>query len=275
MKKQSNFRALMALVAMGVVFVSCTNVDNPYNTTTPDGKYVMVTDSSVSSTSGATRVICWEHDAEGRFVKEIMTTYAPDGTIDRRVDNYTYSSGLITVSETFNDEAPQIFYYRLNDKGLVEKYEEASGENVLNYEYNADGYLVAITGSLMDIDIDDTFVWKNGDIVSHHADFGVVNYSMNNYEVNFPYLLPCYGYHETALSQMGYYGKATRHLMSKCVTEAQTGVKSGNDISTFDYVVRGGLVVEFAVTEVATLTNGDESKNYSSAERHYLKWKKL
>ena len=95
------FAAILAICCASV-FTACTNVDNPYDTAPSDGKYVMLKDSIVFS-DGKKLIKNWEYDAGGKVVKETYTNYYTDGTTDQQLNNYTYSTNLITSQVTLSN----------------------------------------------------------------------------------------------------------------------------------------------------------------------------
>ena len=269
MKKQSIFGALMSLVAMGVVFVSCTNVDNPYTPATPEAKYVVVKDSVVGS-NGSVRVSSVELDAEGKAVKETLTYYNEDGTADQNVGVYTYGRDLITYELTQSDGTTSTANFWLNDKGLVERYEDASYGVDVRFGYSDDGHVEKISTD----DYADSFVWQNGDVISRTYGDLFASYILTDYEIDFPFLMP-YDIYDIVLSQYGYFGKATRHLISKLFYEVEdeNGYESGSQ--SFEYVVRNGLVKEFTNTIENVFTENGANESVIYIEHHYLTWKKL
>ena len=274
MKKQSNFLALMALAAMGVMFVSCTNVDNPYNVTTPDGKYVLVKDSIVS-TDGGSKVAVWEYDAQGRVTKETFVNNNPDGTSLQEVSTYTYSQNLITRETLRNGVDPSFAYFYLNSKGLIERFKyEASGYDCI-FKYDDDDRVMTCT----EAGHSDTVVWKNGDVEKYVAVVNTTSHAMiytsSHYEVNFPYLMPYLLHMDNALSPMGLFGKATRHLISNIHFEAASDGKSATHNESYSYVVRSGLVMEFIVDIDDLYTENGETEEEKMTHHHYFTWKKL
>ena len=273
MKKQFNFRGLMALVALGVVFVSCTNVDNPYNVTTPDGKYVLVRDS-VTISNGESQLLAWEYDAEGRMAKETADFHYPDGTSDHIVSTFTYGENLITRKSVKNDETTYFAYFYLNSKGLVERLKDELWEADCSYKYDDDDHVILLTEDKYK----DSIEWQNGDVVKfvgNSAHKETFYFTPSRYEVDFPYLMPYLIHTDNTLSPLGFFGKATRHLVSNIHFELKTDDKSGylnNDVS---YVVRGGLVMEFTADINELYTENGETEDNSRVEHHYLTWKKL
>lgn len=272
MKKQSNFLALMALVAVGVVFTSCSNVDNPYNVTPPDGKYVLVKDS-ITSPDGELQMYVWEYDAEGKMAKETSDFHHSDNTSDHIVSTFTYSENLITRKSVKNDETTYFAYFYLNSKGLVERIKDELWECECSYKYDDDDHFMLCLE-----DDRDSLVWKNGDAVSYvinGAEGGIINFTSSPYEVDFPYLMPFLPFGDSALSPKGFFGKATRHLISNLHFEHEADGKSGYLNGDFSYVVRGGLVVEFTADIDEFYTENGETEDYSRIEHHYLTWRKL
>ena len=266
MKKQSIFCALMSLMAMGVS-TSCTNVDNPYAPTTPDTKYVVVKDSVITS-DGDVYVYDTEFDAEGKAVKETYTYYYEDGTTDQEVCCFTYGPDLITGEETLSDGTTSYAYFRLNSKGLVEHYERASYGIDVRFKYSDDGHVNLVSTP----EFSDSLVWKDDDVVSWIYKDRAVDYVMTDYEIDFPFLMPFDGY-DTVLSQLGYFGKPTRHLVSKLAYESEDENGYNRASQSFDYVVRNGLVMEFTMSAEAVSTAKDLNESY--IVHHYLTWKKL
>ena len=269
MKKQSIFFALMSLVAMGVAFTSCTNVDNPYNPTPSDGKYVMAKDSVVY-TSGDVHVKNWEYDDEGNMVKETIDYCYADGTTDQVVSTYTYTPGLITCNATYLNGDTRLFYYRLNDKGLIEQYESVTDEMVHDYKYDDDGHMIWYSedGS------DETITWKNGDVEKYDYGYGVTYFSWTNYEINFPYLIDFVGCYDDILAYMGYFGKATRHLMAGFNYDIEGEGYSERRVDNYSYVVLGGLVKEFATASHIVAVDGESNYVEDFGEHHYITWQK-
>lgn len=273
MKQKSIFRVLMALMVMGVVSASCTNVDNPYNNTAPDGKYVAVGDSVITS-AGLKRLAVWEYDAEGRMAKETADFYYSDGTTEHQVSTFTYSQNMITRKTVKNDAEITFAYFYLNSKGLVERYKDEMGAWDCSFEYD-DNDCVA---NCIEDGLKDSVIWKNGDVVSYigggndpYASF----FTSSSYEVNFPYLMPYLLHMDSALTLMGFFGKATRHLISNIRTE---GVYEGKDLSRnmdFSYVVQNGLVKEFILDINESYTANGETEKFTSTQHHYFTWKKL
>ena len=272
MKKQSKFLALMALVAVGVVFTSCSNVDNPYNVTPPDGKYVLVKDS-ITGSDGELQMYVWEYDAEGKMAKETFDFHHSDNTSDHIVSTFTYSENLITRKSVKNDETTYFAYFYLNSKGLVERIKDELWECECSYKYDDDDHVMLCLE-----DDRDSLVWKNGDAVSYvinAAEGGIINFTSSPYEVDFPYLMQFLPFGDNALSPMGFFGKATRHLISNLHFEHEADGKSGYLNGDYSYVVRGGLVVEFTADIDEFYTENGETEDYSRIEHHYLTWRKL
>ena len=269
MKKQSIIFALMSLVALGVVFASCANSDNPYIPTTPDGKYVMVKDSVVYS-NGDIIIKNWEYDAEGKVVKEILSSCYADGTTDQSVNNYTYTPDLITSEVSYTSGDTKIFYLRLNNKGLVEQLEDVSENLVYNYKYDDGDRIIwhSENGS------DESITWKYGDVEKYDYGYGVTYYSWTNYKNNFPYLTVHVDYYDDILAQMGYFGKPTRHLVSEFHYDIEDDDYSAHGRHDFSYVVLGGLVMEFTQAyDIVVVDNGVKTNDDSSIH-HYITWEK-
>ena len=273
MKKQSNFLALMALVAVGVVFTSCSNDDNPYNVTPPDGKYVLVKDS-ITSSDGVLQKRVWEYDAEGKMAKETSDIHYSDNTSDHIVSTFTYSENLITRKSVKNDETTYFAYFYLNSKGLIERIKDELWEYDCSYRYDDDDRVMLC----IEDEDRDSIVWKNGDVVRYVDDDSageIAYFTSSPYEVDFPYMMPFLPYIDNAISPMGFAGKATRHLISNMHSEYETdgmSVYLNNDLS---YVVRGGLVVEFTADIDELYTENGETEGNSCIVHHYLTWRKL
>ena len=274
MKKQFIFGALMALVAMGVVFASCTNVDNPYNTTTPEGKYVMLQDSTVAS-FGDKRIINWEYDAKGRMAKETVDYYADDTSV-HYVSTFTYSQNMITREMVTSNGETDVAYFYLNSKGLVERYVWKLYGIDCGYEYDDDDRIMIYTdndGGRVSV------VWDNGDVViesetKDDSDSHTAYYTSTDYEVNFPYMMPYLNPLDTALTPMGCFGKSSRHLISNYNYVYEANGHSVHCSNTCSYVVRNGLVMEFSVDVNEVVTTNGESEEISYIEHHYLTWEK-
>ena len=270
--KQSNFFALTSLVAMGVMFVSCTNVDNPYNTTPPDGKYVLVKDSVVDS-SGDSRVDVWEYDAQGRMAKETTSYRHSNGSSDKTVTTFTYSENLITRKAVKNDETPSFGYFYLNSKGLVERYIDETMKIDCSYEYdNDDRIMTSIEDGRKN-----NVVWDNGDVVKavEDGDDGITFYfASSNHEVNFPMYMPYLSQWDSALSIMGLFGKAPRHLISRVQFESASDGKTQKYNEVIEYDLSNGLVTKIKFDIEDVVTRNGEIEDYSHIEYHYLTWKK-
>lgn len=273
MKQKSIFRALMALVALGVVFVSCTNADNPYNTTAPDGEYVLVKDSASSST-GDSQISVWEYDAEGRVVKETIDFYYSDGTSDHDVNTFTYSQNLITRETVRNGVETYSAYFYLNSKGLVESVKDELWDKDCGFEYDDDDRIMVCSES----DHRDSVVWKNGDVekyIAFGADDKAICFTPSRYEVNFPYVMPYLVYTDTSLTQIGVFGKTTRHLISNMHHESEKDGNTAYFNHDYSYVVQNGLVMEFTDDVNEWYSENGETKDFSRIEHHIFTWKKI
>ena len=270
MKKQSIYGALIAMVAMGAAFVSCTNVDNPYNPTPSDGKYVMSQDSVVY-TNGDVYIKNWEYDDEGNMVKETINYCYADGTTDQVVGTYTYTPDLITSKATYLNGDTDVFYYRLNDKGLIEQLENATTGDIGKYNYSDDNRII----SYSEDESKHTVTWKNGDVAEYDNHIGIAYFSYTNYEVNFPYLIYYVGLIDDILAQMGYFGKAPRHLLSNFVYDVEDVEGYSEHYSNdYSYVVLDGLVMEYTETCDDVITLDGETDDQSFVRHHYIKWEK-
>ena len=270
--KQSNFFALTSLVAMGVMFVSCTNVDNPYNTTPPDGKYVIVKDSVVDS-SGESRVDAWEYDAQGRVTKETTSYRHSNGSSDKTVTTFTYSQNLITRKLVANDEKITFGYFYLNSKGLVERYIDEEMEIDCSYEYDDNDRITKCIEDGRKTNV----VWDNGDVVKtvEDGDDGITNYfASSNHEVNFPMYMPYLSQWDTALSIIGFFGKAPRHLFSRFYFESKSDGKTQKYNEVIEYDLSNGLVTKIKFDIEDVVTRNGEIEDYSHIEYHYFTWKK-
>ena len=272
MKQKSIYGALMALMVMGVVFASCTNADNPYNTTAPDGKYVMTKDSTVYS-NGDSRLVTWEFDAEGKMVKESADYHYPDGSYLQIINTFTYSENLITRQTVTSKDENSLSYFYLNSKGLIERFIDEEGLET-RYEYDDNDRIVMTSEDGKR----DLVAWENDDVVrfevNTYGDGSVINYTSSDQEVYFPYLISYLLNLDTAMTPIGLFGKATRHLVSTMHLEKESGGNSVYLHDDFSYVVRNGLVMEFIANTDQRYTIDGESTDKSLAEHHYLYWEK-
>lgn len=273
-----------AAVFAAAMFSGCAENDNPIDVPTPDKHYVLVKDSVVSDEDGfdgTYSLLEREYDAKGRCTRCTAKGVRMDELVE--VVTYDYTYGDDVIKETMfrknlrtNKYFSADYEFALNEQGLVKAYETNAIQ--VYYEYDNLGQISKRdNGSVV-------FYWKDGDLEKTVIDYGdgmpaYETCEYTDYTIDFPAMMPFLLTYNSDLSLAGYYGKATRHLISR-----RTRVTPPSELMpytekttiNYTYVIKDGRVAEFT-QELKTILYDDTqtAEGYSTFGHHYLTWKAI
>ena len=243
---------LAAILICGTsVFTACN--DNSDNPVPAKKKYRLVQRKEVVEETGVYYITDYSYDDQGRLASFVRYVHKPqlgDGTYVEGKITYTYEDHCI-IERHLNSN--YIYYYTLNDDGLIVKAQPASIEDGVettgypDYLQYKDGRILSIEDTnakhltVFHYEGDDLMCFQREDVeVSPFLD----TYTRTDLSVDHGYLNTPYTTMDEPLYMMGYFGKPSKHLESHKKSET----KDSKTYVLFDYdytyTIADGHIVE-------------------------------
>jgi hypothetical protein len=263
MKHIMNWMLAAILICGTTVFTSCNdNTDNPVPA---KKKYRLVQRKDVYDTSDAYYITDYTYDDQGRLASYVRvgynTQYSDGAFVDARY-TYTYEDHSI-IERHLNSNT--IYYYTLNDDGLVVKVQPVAIEDGVETLWCPD-YLQYKDGRILSIQDTDAnhltvFHYEGDDLMYFQREDVEVSPVMNTFtrsglSVDHGYLNTPHTTMTEPLYMMGYFGKPSKHLESHEKSESKTGSLYASFDYDYTYTIADGHIVEMMEVTHAIIDYG-------------------
>lgn len=251
MKKMINLVLAAILICGTVAFTACN--DNSDNPVPSKKKYRLVQRKEVYDNTDAYYITHYGYDDQGRLISFKRVGYNTQYSDGAFVDaNYTYTYEDHCIIERHLN-SNYIYYYTLNDDGLVVKVQSASIEDGVetpgypDYLQYKDGRILSIEDTnakhltVFHYEGDDLMYFQREDVEVSPV---LYTYTRTELSVDHGYLNTPYTTMDEPLYMMGYFGKPSKHLESHKKSET----KDSKIYALFDYdytyTIADGHIVE-------------------------------